>query len=339
MCQQAYRPSEGKIQSIMKNFILKILLLFILIVAGQLLLYVAIYRVNPSFPEFDFLRQHLQENKEVIFFGDSAMAAADQNDKDKRSIAEFLQDQIAPFKVGRVDHGGYQLDLYLEFYKYIIRDGYQPKFVIIPINTRSFSPTWDMRPGYQFEWEKSILQKGRFGYCVLYRPLLVFSHSFKRITDKEFMATPVFNGLTQVGTVKDFEKIDYGSKTREVAMQKTIYDYMFSLSPSHRKLQSLLEIIKSRSPQTKLIFYVTPVNYEKGENYFPGIFKNRLAENVAVVKNSVQGTGAVFLDLSVALPEEIFVGGKEKPFLDEHLNEEGRRFVAQSLAEIIKINN
>jgi len=322
----------------MKNFIFKLALILLLIALGQLAFYAVIYRVWPAFPEFDLLWQSLQEKKEVIYFGDSTIAAADQMDKDKRSIAEFLQDDVTPLKVGRVDHGGYQLDLYLKFYQYIRRGTYHPEFVIVPINMRSFSPGWDMRPGYQFEWEKQILQKGRFMYYLLYRPLAVFAHDIKRITNEEFWATPIFNGLGKVGTVKDFEAIDYASKTREVALQKTIYDYMFSLSSAHRKLQSLSVLINDKSPQTKLIFYITPVNYEKGENYFQGIFKNRLAENVEVVKKMVQG-GAIFLDLSTALPEKIFVGGKEAPFLDEHLNEEGRRFVAQSLAEIIKINS
>lgn len=319
----------------MRSFISKILLLFVLIIVGQLLLYAVVYRTRPAFPELDRLKQSLQSKKAVIFFGDSTMATAEAQDKDQRSIADFLQEQIAPLQVGRVDHGGYQLDIYSEFYKYILRGDHQPKFVIVPINLHSFSPTWDMRPGYQFEWEKNILQMGRFGYYVLYRPLSVFSHSLKRITNEQFLVTPVFNGLVQVGTVKDFEALNYASRTREVALQKTIYDYMFSLTPAHRKLQSLATIIKNKSPQTKLIFYVTPVNYEKGEEYFPGAFKNRLAENVAVIKAAAQGADLTFLDLSGALPEDFFIGGTKEEFLDEHLIEAGRKFVAKSLAEII----
>ena len=320
----------------MKNFILKILLIFFLIIVGQFLIYAAIYRVRPSFPELDLLRQYFKDEKDIIYFGDSTIAAVDQNDKDKRAIADFLQDEAAPLKVGRVDHGGYQLDLYLEFYEYILKNGYQPEFFIIPINMRSFSPAWDMRPGYQFEWEKNILQKGRFGYYVLYRPLSVFSHNLKRITDEQFMSTPVFNGSVPVGSVREFERIDYAAKTREAALQKTIYDYMFSLDLGHRKLQSLAEMVKGKLPETKLIFYITPINYEKGEKYFPGEFKRRLADNVVVIKKTLEGTNAAFLDLSTSLSEENFVGGEQAFYLDEHINEEGRRLVAYSLAQIVK---
>ena len=120
---------------------------------------------------------------DIIYFGDSTIYTLGVGDKDKRTTSEMVEEITPCYSLGSITHAAYQMDIYLEFCRYITRQKQHPSFIIIPINMRSFSPEWDRRPQYQFEMEKIILRGGLLKQLLLafYKPLRVFKYNFTTI--------------------------------------------------------------------------------------------------------------------------------------------------------------
>ncbi|MCP4154851.1 MAG: hypothetical protein GY757_44425, partial [bacterium] len=113
-----------------------------------------------KFEPFTHTKDLLKEKTDIIYLGDSTICSRGKKDSDDRCISEMVRDMLPRYSLGRVTHEAYQMDLYLEFCKYICRQKNLPSIIIIPINMRSFAPGWDMKPQFQFEKETIILRGG-----------------------------------------------------------------------------------------------------------------------------------------------------------------------------------
>ncbi len=111
------------------------------------------------------------------------------------------------------------------------------------------------------------------------------------------------------------------------------------MTKNHRKIQSLLEIADIfKSTGTRLIFYFTPINYEPKKNYIGNDFETHLKKNIDLFKSALLSRNLTVLDLSMDLPLNAFTWNEEL-YINEHMGEQGRRFVAESLANEIKKND
>ncbi len=283
------------------------------------------------FDEFTLLNQYLREKADIIYLGDSSIYAEGKDDSDHRTIARMLQDMAPQYSLGSVTHPAYHIDIYLEFCKYIIQQKYRPAVLIIPINMRSFSPDWDRRPHYQYEIQKIVLKGGILKTILLafYKPLLIFNYNFFTISQQEFLDSPVFQSHRQVGTVKDFNNSSYSKYSDKNMKNQIIFGYMYGLSQQHRKVKALMETAKLLTRNNiKIIFYITPIDWETGEKYLPGEFLKQLRQNTQFIISLLSAEGVELLDISTALPSHFFYWHL---YPNEHMNQRGRMYVAVQL--------
>jgi hypothetical protein len=315
----------------MKVF-LKKLLAFVIIVMGLQLI------IGHKIPaEVEVLDKAISEKTDVIFFCDSTNFAYSKQDNDKRTISQMLQGMIPERKILTIDHGAFGMDMYLAFCKYICRANNRPNVVIIPVNMRSFSPGWDQRPDWQFEQERFFLEHPLIRS--FYKPLAVFKViSTNEISVEQYNKTSVYCGDKVIGTVRefDFRSDDPNSITDEKIRKKFIFNYMYPLTPDHRKLQSMMQVVNVlNSIDVKVVFYITPLDIEEGRKYLSDVFNDRVRANVELVKALLREQNIEPLDLSQNLPSEHF---SWTVYPNEHLDQAGRLYVANHLAEALRNN-
>jgi hypothetical protein len=315
-----FKKVPGRRRQKMKTKIFKLIFFFFIVGVLQLV----IVKVVPgsSFENLERLKTYLKQPVEILIFGDSTNWFTAESDTDKRSIARMLKEMRPGHSIKPIVHAAYHLDVYAAYCQYLARQEKRPEIVIVPVNLRSFSPEWDREPHYQFEKEKIILEGGLLR--VFYRPLQVLKYKFGQISRQEYLDTPVFKGRQEVGKIKQMEGLK----------NQFILKYMYSLSKEHHKIKSLLEIAGlSEKNHFKVLFYITPVDYQVGERYLPGEFTEQLRRNTAFIRSLLPGESMSvrLLDFSLDLPADYFAW-KKKGSLNEHLNQEGRRYVAEKLA-------
>jgi hypothetical protein len=109
------------------------------------------------------------------------------------------------------------------------------------------------------------------------------------------------------------------------------YHYMYELEESHMMLSYLKDTIeKARSKNVRTVVYITPLNYIDGERYVGKKFKNRITKNIEIVKKVLDREKVDYIDLSRTI--------QPKQFIDQnracgHVNNEGRKYIAQKIAE------
>jgi hypothetical protein len=330
-----------------KKLIIKLLLLGMMVSFCQYFLTYDLLEIDDPrlknyvfrFEVFTRLKTFLKKKKDIIYFGDSTLYTVGRGDKDKRDLGRMAADMLPQYSMGEISHAAYHIELYLEYCRYIVKQKYHPSIIIIPINMRSFSPDWDMRPQYQFEREKIILKGGLLKHLVLvfYKPLRVFKYDFYTLTREEFLNTPVFNGTRRVGVISDFNHKGYLKHSESNMKNKILLFYMYSLTRQHRKVKSLGETVRILSRNNiRALFYITPIDYETGEKYFPGQFTQRLKENVQLIRSVLETEGVDVLDLSTTLPAEVFTWGL---YPNEYLKTKGRMYTAKRIRDLIVSSN
>jgi acetyl esterase/lipase len=329
----------------MRRFVAKSSVFVLLLILLQVLVSVVFPAELPQ--QVLRLEEYLSSQVDVFYLGDSTLSYP----LSEVTTGEILQEMLPARDIGEISHPSYNLDVYLHYIRRIVRSSHRPHVVIIPINMRSFSPEWDMRPGYQFEEVKKTLILGPVFSRMLSRPLKTFGFFEPAVTQDSFLNTDVYNGDTLVGKVKDFEGLtDESASGRldgdtgfvyhdvlpsaddaEALQQALVYRYMHRLQPEHRQLQAMLKIVELCSKhKVDIVFYVTPINYQQGQRYLGDAFVESLHESAGLVESMLVGrTGTTFLDLSTDLEAYAFVDM-------EHLRETGKEYVAEQLALAIQ---
>ena len=328
----------------MKAFFIKLSIFVITLLALQAGITV-IY--PPELPEEILqLEEQLQNGADIIYLGDSTLTYP----AGEVTTVEILQEFLPDHRVGQAAHPAYNLDLYRAYADYIARFERPPEVVIMPINMRSFSPEWDLRPIYQFEAEKTVLSYGPWLSSIFYRPLDTLGGFDPPISQDDFLNAPVFNGQTPVGQVADFERL-LGNSTFEAQANDVesayyrnipsedkaetleaslIYYYMYELRPAHRKIESMLAASRLlKAGGVKPIFYITPINYELGDRILGEAFGRRITENVTLVEDTLRAEQVELLNLVFELEAFYFVD-------TEHLTENGKARLAEVLAALIE---
>ncbi len=328
----------------MKSFAVRLLVFFLLLVGTQSI----VSALNPPEVPKEILQLDdlVATQADILYFGDSTVGYSD----DEPSTAEILQEMRPEYAVGEIVHPAYNLDLYLYYVKYLVRSDHLPDVVIIPINMRSFSPEWDLRPGYQFEREKAVLTYGPYLSRLLLRPLEVFGGLAPDISLDAFLDTTVFSGQDPVGKVADYEnllgdipfeeqqgELEFAyraaipSEDQVQALQATLtYYYMYGLDPDHRKITSMLSVADVLEEHGIYpVFYITPINYQQGNQVLGDNFQERFSENTELVKSLLLARDIQVLDLAYELEAFAFVDM-------EHLREVGKTYIAGQLARVVQ---
>lgn len=313
----------------------KILLFFLIIFTLQTVISSFDWGIV-GFREFELLRKYLNEKIDIIFFGDSSVYTHDpKNDTDKRTIILMLQDTIPELKVMPVVHPAYQMDLYLEFCKYIANSETKPKAVIIPISIRSFSPEWDLQPTYQFTEEKAFMSSSAittFLLNIFIKPLKVFKYGYENelFSNRKLDNADVYYKDSIVGKMAEYNT-GFEDRTEANKRKKFLLRYMFYIDKQHRKLNSLREICRLMlSENVTPIFYIIPLDHEAGAKYFSGEIIDVSKINASLIAEELQALGGKVIDLSLDLNTKDF---NYDYYPNEHMKQFGRRHVAVKIAQ------
>jgi hypothetical protein len=284
------------------------------------------------------LLKYQKNGVRVIFFGDSSVISFSQNDKNPQTTAAMLNALIgASYPVGQVAHNSYQPAVYDAYTGFMVRQGYFPDYIVIPVNLRSFSPTWDLRANFQFVDELLYLQY----YQSQIRYLLTFlinmaTPDVNRIYENIFSFTPIYDGETKIGTGSSYEAVARQSTPYAIRTKAMLQMfYLGTIHGNHRKIHNLMNIIdRFKNTKTKVLFYITPIDFEIGNSYFGNRFEKQIKQNAEVVSAELTNHGGTVVDLSLAQHTDNFMW-QEEWYVDEHLNEHGRLFLATTIASII----
>ncbi len=299
----------------MKNFLIKGV-----VFGAGLLLFLAgkyFYDLN-NFTTLQELNSALEQKTDVILFGSSVNRHVAKTDADKRILSEMLNDDLEKQSVQGISHPAYNSEMYLTLLRHVTFETYSP-LVVVPINLRSFSPEWDLRPNYQFEKERNLLRGNLFWN---------FYSNIEPMNFNEYYNTEVYYEGQIVGTVYELTK--KSNPDSIISRNGFILHYMQPLKRSHRKLVALEELVKlSEVNNFELLFYITPIDYESA-NHIEG-FKNRIIENIDEIKSVLDDS--LILDLSFSLEKEFF---DYELIPNEHLNMNGRARVSKEISDFVK---
>ena len=197
--------------------------------------------------------RYLTQGVDVLYLGDSTLMLP----VGEVTTGEILQELLPERRVGQIAHPAYGLELFRDYAAHMNRHGASPQTLVVPINLRSFSPAWDMRPAFQFTKESKILAMGLLWARLLLRPLEVPGYFQPSISQKDFLDAPVYDGDVMVGQVRDFETLGAGEvlqedaenayrevqlEDEETAQAVLTYHYMLNLQPDHRKLDAMVAV-------------------------------------------------------------------------------------------------
>lgn len=325
----------------MKNkFLFKLILSVIILYLAQI---VFVYFFPLNIPiGVSAINKYKEKGIDIIYFGDSTLTYTSVHDRDLRSTVDILSDFLkTDYSVGTVGSPAWNSDVYFAHAKFMKKINYAPKYVIVPINLRNFSIPSDLYPAYQFTDD--------FTYLAYYdTPLYPFISLISNLVmadvnnkyDNLYKNSIVYDGNKPQGKAEFFEKMSDDTPYSERLRKMIIFYYMADLNPKHRKLKSLLEIARLfKNTDSKVIFYVTPIDIETGEKYYGRGFKEQINKNIHVISETLKNEDVVFLDLSSSLKSSNFnwhegIGGQK--YLDEHINNYGKKYVARKLAEVIE---
>ena len=262
----------------------------------------------------------------LLFLGDSSVFRSDLKDVDHRSTAVMLGER-RNVTVGSLMGGAQTADLWRHEVRDLLRRGARFDAVVGVINLRSFSPGWDLEPGYQFTAERAFLSLPPYLRPFL-KPLVVFGVvDLQPVQETGFGNALVYDGTKGVGQVRDYALAGPASE-RERRM--LLFFYMAKLRADHRKLRSLAELADLlREARVRLLLYVSPIDVEKGTVALGPHFRRQIDENVGTIERALVPRGAEVLDLCCLLPDSHF---SYQEYPNEHLTAAGRMAVADALA-------
>lgn len=311
------------------------------VLALKIAVFAVIFTVIQAFISYSTMPQQIKNVKkylankiDVIYFGDSVMTFAPDYEIDKDSIVELMKKNKPVYRIESLDHEAYNMDIFYSFAKYMSNSGNRPEILVIPINMATFSNEY-LRPNYQFDIERAVLENNNMFFNIFYRPIGIFGK--QSVTRGAYMNAEVFDGDKAMGKVKDFDNSTYSSFSPENLNKKIIFRYMYKLNGNEAKIKSLTKLLDLyKGNGTKLIFYVTPVDYLTCVKSYGKMFKTRTDFNVEFLKKLIVKNGAVFIDLTYSLPSDMFAW-KQHMYVNEHLNLKGRQFIAKTMNdEILK---
>jgi hypothetical protein len=317
-----------------RRFVARLGLLGALLAACQVAAYLAI--VNRTVPEeIRRSEDYLDRGVDVIYFGDSTVVELARGDTDHRSLAQMVDQRLPGLEVVPIAHYAYHMGLYSAYCDTFRRARHRPRAVLVPVNLRSFSPHWTRKPEWQFEKEKYLLRHPGPVSRAFLRPLAVFrAVELNSVSEEEFANIPLYVGSEQIGTAGELEAQESnpppGADPDTLHRTQFAYRYQYTLTEANPIMRALAAVAMTlRECGIAPVFYVTPIDYERGTRLCGDAFARQVDANVALIESVLARYGATSIDLSRSIGSDVFCYRQQ---VHEHLDQEGRAVVAQILA-------
>jgi hypothetical protein len=314
----------------MKTLLLKMSLLGILVLPAQVLWGHLRHREPCS--RRDTLDVHRAGGVTTVHFGDSVLKHVAASDGDRRTLPQMVQDEAAGERMGVLQVDASTMELYHACAVYLARNDRRPRRLLIPVNLRSFSLEWDVRPEYQMRVDRLRLNIGDLLALGFLTPLSHWKiYPIHPVTPEQYRRMDVVACGRRIASVGDLME---GSRTApglSLLESQFLLRYGYELRPDHRKLKAMEAIVETcRRSGMEPWFYVNPVDLQAAG----AEVREQIARNVETIRTAMARRNGRLLDLSAALNSSCF-DWKMTGLPNEHLNEQGRRRVAQALASFL----
>jgi hypothetical protein len=294
-----------------------------------------------DFPEMVRMESLAEKGTKIIYIGDSTVCS-DARDADKRDVVEMMcsGDNCS---IGLVYHSSWDMKIYDAFSEYICSLPEKPEIVIVPVNLRSLSPLWYLRPMYSYKYEVEVIKskaKKNPYEGVLLRIVNIFSDKKRAMSSAEKTWLDVvvfhFNG-SRIGTIRDF---NYAINGTEEDFEKRVKDtitssFLTNISPEHPELKNLDSLITNfRDCGVRPVIYISPIDHEYGRAWMGDEFDSIVTQKKMVIIDIGKKNGVDILDFSFMLNSSSFF---DKYYLGEHMLAPGRAKVAEALKREISM--
>lgn len=229
-----------------------------------------------------------------LIFGDSVALRVADDDSCKDTLEDLVSAELGEQSVCCISHSAFHSQVFCLFCNCLPTLRNQPQSVIIPINLRSFSPSWDLHPDYQFLWETATLDDFARGIDEL-RPGIESTPVAKAV----FQAVPLYLPSGEIRTIGEFLEViasrvnkDFGSAWTSRIRDIFTFHYMHNIYPTHRKLRYLGTTVKNLTRRGIGIgLYFTPINYRAGNKYVGSSFERCASNNVTMIEKYLRNFG------------------------------------------------
>ena len=103
-----------------------------------------------------------------------------------------------------------------------------------------------------------------------------------------------------------------------------------------RSFRAAARLLASEVSRTRVLFYLSPVDYETGERLFGERFDRAMVHNIEIIQKSLGAEGLAALDLTKHVPGSEFVWHAVTASApDGHLSGAGKGRVIRELARVL----
>jgi hypothetical protein len=250
---------------------------------------------------------------DVVFLGDSVVGRVADEDVDRRPLGQMVADALLPTTCAWSWFAAYHLEMFDAQVRAVVRAGWRPATIVVPINLRGFSKQWWGNPPWTYEDHRRAMRRFHG------RPPLLRPHTSTAREIAAHRARPLGSPLLPGWTVGDAEDARDNTEKGNEERWRVLFAMHLGvpLPPSHPRLAALRDMQQVCAANGVVLHaYVTPINVIGAHRHLGDDLVDIIRANV----RTVIATGTV-ADHSEALgPASFFY--EDDP--TEHLNERGR---------------
>lgn len=290
------------------------------------------YRILPHAPvrlTLGDVDSILESKPHILYLGDSTLFPVPSDEADFRDTSQMLEPLVPGCEVAGFRFGAFNMEIFHLVLRHLAARGSRPELIIAPINLRSFSETWYLKPAWRFDHLRLHLQHESFLERAFLKPL----ETLKLL---RFEAAPQLEYTRAV--INAFDRSMWKrmrpSKDREnpgFAQMLKVAQHDFVLDNSHPLLEAMREIRQQADAiDASLILYITPTSIRSIRSTLGRGSARRASLNLETIRSFAKQAGIEILDLSNTLevPQIEPLGATVS-----HLAAPGRMALAAMLAE------
>lgn len=317
------------------RFWVNIVIVGLLVLAGQ----VGWVALQPAAPSRLVQEMMGASRRSYLFLGDSVNAKTSVGDPHRKSISHLLAENLDRH-VGAVARGGFEMRMFRDYTRRLVREVHEPKTVVITVNLANFSgdgrSPFTRHKEIAFELNREFNQ----GLRLFDRPLHIFRFPPIRpdLRLETYMNQPIRWQGRVVGRQKQFEGAHFmvSPVTDDLIRSNIVIRYAQPMTRDNRMLQAMRETARLlKRHGHRPVFFITPVDHERCDAYWAGRVSPLLATKVRQILDVAHRDGFEILDFSFALGRAHF---DPSQYPNEHLRASGREWVAMALADYLVKN-
>jgi len=280
---------------------------------------------------------------ELLVFGDSVSIRYANDEKCRLTFDGILSRRFnGKNKFLIVSGSGYHSALYEQYCRLLSKLSGRPKVVVMPINLRSFSPTWDLDPLYQYSEQVNLIKTfdlSNKSYDLPFSPVSAASAHNDGVIAMQGVPIDTLNEFKDIAA----KSPAYATKEWFDRLEMLFRcHYMYSIDMQHRKIKSygcaLQELGKLKIP---VFLYFTPINYESGVEFCGEEFVDVAKEMISKIENELRcayvRSRSDNNEDQITIDNYAFNFSKRIFFTNhnatEHLRYDGRLFIVEKIIE------